>query len=440
MKHQTARPTDDRWLSRLAWAVWAFTVGLLVWQVWIWSMPPSILDLTRLVAPSGDAVEAISIRQTSLWVACFLTTTMAGLIASLRPRNPIGWWLALFAFGFTWNVVGSVYARYALARNPGGLPAGELALWLSQWCTGLAQIALVSLLLLFPTGRLVSSRWKLLLWINAFGVTFYAVEHAFTAGPVETAPFSLPNNPFAIDGFPSVLGRGAAGSFVYLVCLVLTLVGLINRLRRARGAERQQLKWFAFGAAWFPLVGLAPVFVTFGTPSNAPLTRDILPIAAYIVVLATLVAMTIGILQYRLFDIDVVINRTLVYGTVTALLAGAFAALSIVTQHITLAVTGQQSQVAVVLAALIVTASFQPLRSRIQTFVDRRFYRSKYDASLTLERFTGQVRDEVNLDQLRSALIAAASETMQPAHASLWLRQSEAVTLSARPTATTETG
>jgi hypothetical protein len=428
MKDQSARTSGDRWLSRLAWLVWTIIVGLLVWQVWIWSLPPSILDVSHLLAPSGNVVEAISIRQTSLWLACLLSATMAVLIASLRPRNPIGWWLALLAFGFTANVVGSVYARYALVRNPGDLAGGELALWLAQWGTAPAQIALLFLLLLFPSGRLVSSRWKLVLWIGSVGVAFYATEHAFTPGPIETTPFSVPNNPFAIGGFPSVLGRGSVGSFAYIASLILALVGLINRLRHARGTERQQLKWFAFGAAWLPLVVVAPLFAAFGLPSDAPLVRDVIPIAAYMVILAILLAMTIGILQYQLFDIDVVINRTLVYGTVTALLAGAFAALSVITQRITLAVSGQQSEIAIVLAALVVTALFQPLRSRVQTLVDRRFYRSKYDAARTLERFAGRVRDEVELDHLSSALVAVVDETMQPAHVSLWIRPSAPAT------------
>ena len=134
------------------------------------------------------------------------------------------------------------------------------------------------------------------------------------------------------------------------------------------------------------------------------------------------VSIGIALLRYRLFDIDVLINRTLVYGIVTALLAGAFAALSVMTQRLTLAVTGQESEAAVVVAALIVTALFQPLRSRVQTLVDRRFYRAKYDLSRTLEQFASQVRDEVELERLTNSLVGVVQETMQPAHASLWLR------------------
>lgn len=220
--------------------------------MWIWRLPPSIFDVTRLLAPSGDVVEAISIRETSLWVACLLPATMAALIAGLRSRNATGWWLSVLALGFTTNVVGSVYPRFALARNPSALPGGELVLWLAQWCTAPAQTALVFMLLLFPSGRVASSRWRLVLWMASLGVAFYAIDHAITPGPIETTPFSLPSNPFAIKAIPSILGRGSAVFLVYLPSILLAVVGLVNRLRRARGTERQQLKWFAFGAGWFP--------------------------------------------------------------------------------------------------------------------------------------------------------------------------------------------
>lgn len=146
------------------------------------------------------------------------------------------------------------------------------------------------------------------------------------------------------------------------------------------------------------------------------------PVIAAIGVTLMWGSVAISILRYRLFDIDVVINRTLVYGIVTAVLAGVFAALSILIQRLALALTGQGSEAAVVMAALVVTALFQPLRTRVQTQVDRRFYRAKYDASRTLERFANQVRDEVELDRLTKSLVAMVLETMQPTHASLWLR------------------
>jgi hypothetical protein len=288
-------------------------------------------------------------------------------------------------------------------------------------------IALICLLLLFPTGRLVSSYCKPVLGLAIAAVAFYQIERAFTPGPVETVPFSIPNNPFAINWMPTLAGRGGIGLLVYGATLILAIIAVIYRLRRARGTERQQLKWFVFGGAWFPLIMLSPILVAFGYPADGPLTRDVIPMAFYFIILLLLVAITIGILQYKLFDIDVVINRTLVYGSVTALLAGAFAALSVITQRMALALTGQESQSAVVVAALIVTALFQPVRGRVQILVDRRFYRAKYDASRTLEQFAGQVRDQVELSRLQVALVAVVHETMQPTHVSLWLRASAAV-------------
>jgi hypothetical protein len=185
------------------------------------------------------------------------------------------------------------------------------------------------------------------------------------------------------------------------------------------GPAHTAAAWITWLGAWLWVAAYAPLFLTFALfPTGRLPSRRWRPF-----VWLGAIALTVAILRYRLFDIDVVINRALVYGTLTALLAGTFAALSIVTQRITLAVTGQQSEVAVVLAALVVTALFQPLRSRIQTFVDRRFYRSRYDASRTLEHFAGRVRDEVELDHLTRSLVSVVQNTMQPSHASLWLRQ-----------------
>jgi hypothetical protein len=217
-------------------------------------------------------------------------------------------------------------------------------------------------------------------------------------------------------------GRGTAGGLLLLAGIVLAVVLLMRRLRHARGAERQQLKWFAFCAAWLPLPAAAPVLVALGYPVDGLLTRDVAAISLYFILLLIPVAMAIGILKYQLFDIDVIINRTLVYTVVTAVLASAFAALSVSTQQLTLALTGQESQAAVVIAALVVTALFQPLRLRVQLQVDQRFYRTRYHAGRTLERFAGEARDEVELDRLAYSLVAVVQDTMRPAHASLWVR------------------
>ena len=195
------------------------------------------------------------------------------------------------------------------------------------------------------------------------------------------------------------------------VALAVSAVSVVVRLSQSRDVERQQLKWFAFAATLtVPAVAVQIVI---------DWAAGFLLLACAVAVLAA--AIGIAILRYRLYDIDVIINRALVYGPVTAMLAGLFAALSILTQRVVLAVTGQESQAAVVVAALAVTALFQPLRLRVQTVVDHRFYRRKYDATRTMERFASQIRDQVELDQLTAGLVAVVRETMQPSHASLWL-------------------
>jgi hypothetical protein len=385
--------------------MFAINLGLFALQLVVWGLPPSMLGSLTFV-------------QTSVWVFCLSAASMAALIGSRRPRNPIGWWLGILALAWSAGVVLQQYALYALVRNPGALPAGELALWLGQWVTVPVCIAWIHLLLLFPSGRLISNAWgTAVIWLATAGISFYVVERAFTPGSIDGVPLSLPTNPFALSWVPPLLGRGGVGQLVYLTCSVLALGCVIYRMRHGRGPERQQLKWFFFGAAWL-LVGIVlPLLGNIGYPIDPKVSSTV----ASLVLVLLPVTMAIGILNYRLFDIDVVINRTLVYGSVTATLAGVFAALSIVAQRLTLAITGQESEAAVVVAALIVTALFQPFRARVQTLVDRRFYRSKYDVGRTLERFASQVRDEVELERLTHSLVGVVQETMQPKHASLWL-------------------
>jgi hypothetical protein len=202
---------------------------------------------------------------------------------------------------------------------------------------------------------------------------------------------------------------------------VVAAISLLVRFRRARGVERQQLKWLALGAAIVPILAIP---WSFKYAANVRIAQEVLPALPIFAAALVPVAVGIALLRYRLYDIDIIINRTLVYGAVTAVLAGAFAALSVLTQRLALALTSQESQAAVVLAALIVTAMFQPVRGRVQILVDRRFYRAKYDAARTLQQFASEVRDQVELSQLQVALVGVVHETMQPAHVSLWLRPS----------------
>jgi hypothetical protein len=198
--------------------------------------------------------------------------------------------------------------------------------------------------------------------------------------------------------------------FVNFALLALSAVSLVLRLRRATGVKRQQLKWFVYAVALFALV-FPPSVIVFGDGRLIVFLLPLVPASA-----------GIAILRYRLFDIDILINRTLVYGSLTALLAATYLGGVVGLQSVLRALTGQKSQLAVVASTLAIAALFSPLRRRVQAFVDRRFYRRKYDAAKTLEAFNARLREETDLQALSNDLVGVARSTMQPSHASLWLR------------------
>jgi hypothetical protein len=400
-------------MPRLAWSVWAINVLLLA-AMW------ALIGMPRPVhSPTSFALQRASNATFILSAA-----TVGALVAWRRPRNPIGWLLSASALCWTVVVFSAEYGLFALVEAPGALPHGELAWLVSQLFQLPMTAILVYLMLLFPSGRFLSPRWALVGWAAILGSLLARLGVVLTPGPTQSAMYAMASNPFGLAGLPAFMVHGVGGFFLNLACFGLAALALVLRYRRARGVEGQQLKWLAFGAVSFVVLTLPwTAALAFRLAPDLVLAQEVLPALGIFALALVPIAIGIALLRYRLYDIDLLINRTLVYGTVTALLAGAFAALSVVTQRLTLAVTGQESEVAVVLAALIVTALFQPLRSRVQTLVDRRFYRSKYDVSRTLERFASQVRDEVELEHLTHSLVAVVQETMQPAHASLWLRR-----------------
>jgi hypothetical protein len=341
------------------------------------------------------------------------------LIAARRPGLSLGWLMLTVALLSGIDGLAGECGPYLYSNTLGPLQlVGAWLSWLASW-TWIVSGSLNNLMLMvFPTGSLLSSRWRSLVWAGAVATALMVFADLLPAGLLYWADI-IPN-PAGVGWAAPLVGLRPAFFLLRLVATTgAAALSTVVRLWRARGAERQQIKWFAFAVAiWaFAWAGASLVDISRGD-------RALRASPAIAVLGLTLIfgSIAIGILRYRLLDIDVVINRTLVYATVTAVLAGAFAALSVLTQRITLAITGQESEVAVVLAALVVTALFQPLRLRVQTLVDRRFYRSKYDASHTLERFASRVRDEVELDRLTRSLVTVVQETMQPAHASLWLR------------------
>jgi hypothetical protein len=331
-------------------------------------------------------------------------SVIGAIIASRLPYQPIGWICCAIGLIAAVDHFGGEYALYALLALPHSLPGGEAMLWLQGWFWMLFVGLIVFLLLLFPTGRLPSSRWRPFAWVSAAVISFGVIWSSAISPDVG---FNAPPSPVQL--LVLLLGGVAAAS-------------LVAGRRGARGVERQQIKWLLYvGPIFFVASGLHIGFYFFWLAE-----RSWGLLASYLLVavggLSGPIAIGVAILRYRLYEIDLIINRTLVYGSLTATLVALYLGGIVVLQRFFVLLTGEQSTLAVVASTLLIAALFTPLRRRIQSFIDRRFYRRKYDARKTLEAFTAQLRDETDLDALGYDLVGVVRETMQPAHVSLWLR------------------
>ncbi len=294
-------------------------------------------------------------------------------------------------------------------------------LWLTAWFGGPIVFALFALVfLLFPNGRLPSRRWRPVVWLELVAAVCL-VAWAFEPGLLGNLGLVRVSNPFGIQGAAALLGTlGLVGLFVTLAVALAGGISLVLRFRRARGVERQQIKWFAFSGVLFCAVFAAGPF-SWDLPQS-PATAWIWPVLFLAGASTIPVAVGIAILRYRLYDIDLIINRTLVYGSMTSTLALVYVGSVVGLQAALRGLTGQESTLAVVASTLVIAALFTPLRRRVQAFVDRRFYRRKYDAAKTLAAFSARLRDETDLDTLGRDLTAVARDAIQPEHVSLWLR------------------
>jgi hypothetical protein len=354
-------------------------------------------------------------------------SVIGAIIASRLPNHPIGWICCAIGFIAAVESFSGEYAVYALVAHPDSLAGGEAMLWMSNWVWIFMFGLIVFLLLLFPNGRLPSNRWRPFAWFSAavsvVGAFLAAIAPDSTPGPNSEANAlrSLPN-PFGIEGLPNL--QQPVQVLVLSVGLVAAASLVIVRLRNARGIERQQIKWLIYASAMLSvaLILKDTVFSPLGGTQWGLW-------AGYVLVavggLGGPIAIGIAILRYRLYEIDTLINRALVYGSLTAMLVAVYFGGIVVLQRTFVALTGQQSTLAVVASTLLIAALFAPLRRRIQSFIDRRFYRSKYDARKTLEDFSAKLRDQTDLEALNDNLVRVVTETMQPAHVSLWLRDTE---------------
>jgi hypothetical protein len=341
-------------------------------------------------------------------------STVGAIIASRRTQNLIGWLLCVSGLVFGVVMFATEYAIYALLVAPGTLPAGEALVSVNPlWVLGFNLFVLM--LIMFPTGKLPRSRWRWLVYLYIAIAVVEVVAMLFLPGTLEGS--DLIKNPLGIEGLP--IGRKPVQALIFTGGLVASGT-LILRLRKGSWVERQQIKWLAYAAA----VATGGSILVY-TPPEALSARWVTSVGYVVVELGVLgipISIGIAILRYRLYEIDTLINRSLVYGSLTATLVALYFGGIVVLQRLFVLLTGQQSTLAVVASTLLIAALFTPLRQRIQSFIDRRFYRSKYDAAKTLEVFSAQLRDETDLDALSEDLVGVVRETMQPAFVSLWLR------------------
>jgi len=347
-------------------------------------------------------------------------TLVGALIASRRPRHPVGWLLLATGLISALSDFAAGYARQALLTDPDSLPVGEWFAWLSSWLESSIMGLVILLLLVFPDGRLVSRRWRPFVWLTVVTIALILADAMLTPGRLYG--FERVENPLGIGsaGFLREVDSTALGLLLFPVAVV----GLFVKRRRATAEQRMQLKWFLFAASLLVFVPALAAISEVAIPQGAN-TANLVGGFLFAVAFGILaVSVGIAVLKHRLYDIDVVINRTLVYGALTATLALAYLG-SVLLLGLALRPLTASSNLAIAGSTLAVAALFRPARARIQELVDRRFYRRKYDAAQTLETFSARLRDEIELDALSEELRRVVGDTMQPAHVSLWLRAPE---------------
>ena len=391
----------------LAWSVVTLSVALLLGGI-------ALARTTRATVPELTYGSQAELDSAVLSLATVLTFSVVGaIVASRHPRNAIGWIFCSIGLEVGIQALATGYAEYWLASGSGPRSLGDTAAWFATWLWILLVCVPTSfLLLLFPDGQLPSPRWRPVAWCAGLGITGFVAGYALDAGPLVDFPQIA--NPYGVDSPVVGVVRVAAG-FVVAGSIVASAVSLVIRLRRAGSEQRQQIKWLAYGGA--VVVGI--LFVA-GFISVWSVTVSIVIIS--VALLGLPVFTGIAILRYRLYDIDLLINRTLVYGSLTVLLASAYVGGVVGLQALFRALSGQESTLAVVASTLVIAALFNPLRRRVQGFVDRRFYRRKYDAAKTLAAFNARLRDETDLDTLGRDLMGVVRDAIQPEHVSLWLR------------------
>ncbi|HEV3376044.1 MAG TPA: hypothetical protein VG126_02065 [Thermoleophilaceae bacterium] len=394
---------------RLAWSAFGLTFVIAV----VATVFGFVDDGTLLAPPDTGEVTWSGSLSFAIMIVAF--AALGALVASRRPGNPIGWILCVSPLCLAFTELARNWYVHTLIAEPGSLPLASGLMWAANWAWIPGFMPLLTLLLLlFPDGHVPSLRWRSVGWLAVAAMGLLIVGYALAPGPLEDYP--RVDNPVGISGAAGdvlEIFQGVGFPF-FALAATGSMASLVVRFRRSHGVERQQLKWMAAAAALVVAAWLVNAFFDQVLGEDISL---ILPLA----LLALPAAATTAILRYRLYDLGLVVNRTLVYGALTATLAGAYIG-SVLLLQLALDPLTSDSGLAIAGSTLAVAALFRPARRRIQELVDRRFYRRRYDAARTVEGFSARLRDEVELDALSGELRAVVSETVQPAHVSLWLR------------------
>ena len=349
----------------------------------------------------------------SFVVACGM---LGALVAARKPTNPIGWILSVVA---SFGIVAAVTTIYVEAHPTPVGTQGNIADWVGSFIWTLTFAPMIFVIQLFPTGRPLGRRWIPGLWLTGAGITFAVVAYAFTPGPMTNA-IDPALNPFGIEDLRGPLHTlSGVGGALIVASVVLAVSSLVLRFLRSVNVERQQMKWFAYAG----LALLAALVVQLVVFSIVPETETLVDASnALFSLTVTLIPITIGVavLRYRLYDIDRIISRTLAYGLVSSILIGAYLLAVLALQSVL--PLRDDSPAIVAASTLAVVAAFGPLRTRVQTLVDRRFNRSRYDAERTIAEFGGRLKSEVEIGSVSEDLLSVISQTMQPEHVSLWVR------------------
>ena len=403
---RSTRPAWPRWSAAgLAFALWVLAMLGVAAVPWFDHLLRQARrpELTQLDASTIPAV-----------LAALVAAAVGAVLAGRRPRHPVGWLLLALGLSETASGVADGYARYGLVARPGALPGAHwvaiyspATLYLGFLCVGLV-------LLLTPSGSLPSPRWRWWAWLVAAGPVLFLL--ALTAGPgLVIAPYDSVIDPVTVPALAGTVRTAIAVAIAIAAAgLAVGAWSVVVRFRRARGTERQQLRWVAFAAALtVPMAAVVLVGVAVSVTGAA-----LIVLAAGVCMALLPLVVGAAILRYRLYDLDRIISRTVAYGLLTLLLGGGYAAIVLGLGQL----LGRDSSLVVAGATLAAAAGFQPLRRRVQDLVDRRFNRRRHDATQTIAAFSARLRDQVDLDTLTGELLAVVDQIMQPTQASLWLR------------------